>query len=49
MANMLFTRQLQKNFDAVNINAISMAIHPGLIKTGITLIEPNIFLLSSLD
>ncbi|KAH8897566.1 short-chain dehydrogenase [Thozetella sp. PMI_491] len=33
LANILFSRQLQKNFDAAGIDAISMALHPGLIKT----------------
>lgn len=34
LANILFARQLQKNFDKANIDAISMALHPGLINTG---------------
>lgn len=34
LANILFSRQLQKNFDTAAIDATSIALHPGLIKTG---------------
>ncbi|KAH8887194.1 short-chain dehydrogenase [Thozetella sp. PMI_491] len=33
LANILFARQLQKNFDVAGIDATSIALHPGLIKT----------------
>ncbi|RDW87995.1 hypothetical protein BP6252_00027 [Coleophoma cylindrospora] len=33
LANLLFARQLQKNFDEEGIKALSVSLHPGLIKT----------------
>ncbi|KAH8662397.1 short-chain dehydrogenase [Xylariales sp. PMI_506] len=33
LANILFSQQLQKNFNGSGIDAISLALHPGLIKT----------------
>jgi hypothetical protein len=38
LANILFARQLQRTFDAEGIDAISMALHPGLIKTGMGIV-----------
>ncbi|KAJ5117423.1 hypothetical protein N7448_011055 [Penicillium atrosanguineum] len=38
LANLLFARQLQKYFEVTGIDAISISLHPGLIKTGMVLI-----------
>lgn len=34
LANLLFAKQLQNIFDAEGINAISISLHPGGVKTG---------------
>lgn len=34
LANLLFTRELQKRFDSTGIAAVTVAIHPGGVRTG---------------
>jgi hypothetical protein len=35
LANLLFAKQLHKVFNARNIEAIALSLHPGNIKTGV--------------
>jgi hypothetical protein len=34
LANILFTKELQKRFNAEGVPAISISLHPGEVKTG---------------
>ena len=34
LANLLFTRELQKRFDSADIAAVTVAVHPGGVRTG---------------